>query len=37
MIKHGMDMLRLYRHMKSEEERYGMNVKMSNMLKVSGI
>ncbi|MDQ4066957.1 MAG: NAD(P)/FAD-dependent oxidoreductase, partial [Thermoproteota archaeon] len=37
MIKHGMDMLKLYRHMKSEEERYGMNIKMSDMLKVSGI
>jgi hypothetical protein len=37
MIKHGMDMLKLYRHMKSEEERYGMKVKMSDMLKVSGI
>jgi hypothetical protein len=37
MIKHGIDMLKLYRHMKSEEERYGMNVKMSDMLKVSQI
>jgi len=30
-------MLKLYRHMKSEEERYGMNVKMSDMLKVAEI
>jgi hypothetical protein len=37
MIKHGMDMLKLYRHMKSEEERYGMKVNMTDMLKVSGI
>ena len=37
MIKHGMDMLKLYRHMKGEEERYGMKVKMSDMLKVSEI
>lgn len=37
MIKHGMDMLKLYRHMKGEEERYGMKVKMSDMLKVSQI
>ena len=37
MIKHGMDMLRLYRHMKSEEERYGMKIRMSDMLKVAGI
>lgn len=37
MAKHGMDMLKLYRHMKSEEERYGMEVKMADMLKVSRI
>lgn len=37
MIKHGMDMLKLYRHMKREEDRYGMKVKMSDMLKVSRI
>ena len=37
LIKHGMDMLKLYRHMKNEEERYGMNVKISDMLKVSRI
>jgi flavin-dependent dehydrogenase len=37
MIKHGMDMLKLYRHMRREEDRYGMEVKMSDMLKVSRI
>ena len=37
MIKHGMDMLKLYCHMKSEEERYGMKVRMADMLKVSRI
>jgi flavin-dependent dehydrogenase len=37
MVKHGMDMLKLYSHMKGEEERYGMKVKMSDMLKVSQI
>jgi hypothetical protein len=37
MVKHGMDMLKLYRHMKSEEDRYGMQVKMADMLKVSMI
>ena len=37
MIKHGMDMLKLYRHMKGEEERYGMKIRMSDMLKVSQI
>jgi flavin-dependent dehydrogenase len=37
MIKHGMDMLKLYLHMKNEEERYGMKVTMADMLKVSRI
>jgi hypothetical protein len=30
-------MLKLYGHMKSEEERYGMKVRMADMLKVSRI
>jgi len=37
MVKHGMNMLKLYRHMKSEEERYGMEIRMADMLKVSRI
>ena len=37
LIKHSMDMLKLYRHMKSEEDRYGMEVRMADMLKVSRI
>ncbi|HEX7033145.1 MAG TPA: NAD(P)/FAD-dependent oxidoreductase [Nitrososphaera sp.] len=37
MLKHGMDMLKIYRHMKSEEERYGMEVRMADMLKVSRV
>ena len=37
MIKHGMDMLKLYWNMKSEEERYGMKVRIADMLKVSRI
>jgi flavin-dependent dehydrogenase len=37
MVKHGMDMLKLYRHMKSEEERYGMEIRMADMLKVARI
>jgi flavin-dependent dehydrogenase len=37
MIKHGIDMFKLYRHMKGEEDRYGMEVRMSDMLKVSQI
>jgi hypothetical protein len=37
MMKHGMDMFRIYQHMKSEEQRYGMEVRMADMLKVSRI
>jgi hypothetical protein len=37
MVKHGMDMLKIYQHMKSEEERYGMDVRMADMLKISRI
>jgi flavin-dependent dehydrogenase len=35
LARHGLEMLKLYRHMKSEEDRYGMQVRMSDMLKVS--
>jgi flavin-dependent dehydrogenase len=37
MVKNSIDMLKLYQHMKSEEKRYGMEVRMTNMLKVSKI
>jgi len=37
MIKHGMDVVKIYQHMKSEEARYGMEVRMANMIKVSRI
>ncbi|MDQ4050100.1 MAG: NAD(P)/FAD-dependent oxidoreductase [Thermoproteota archaeon] len=37
LVKHGMDMFKLYRHMKSEEERYGMTIRISDMLKVAQI
>jgi flavin-dependent dehydrogenase len=37
MAKHGMEMLKIYRHMKSEEERYGMKVSMGDMLKLASI
>jgi flavin-dependent dehydrogenase len=37
LARHGLEMLKLYRHMKSEEDRYGMRVTMSDMLKVSRI
>lgn len=37
LVKHGIDMFKLYRHMKSEEERYGMTIRISDMLKVAQI
>jgi flavin-dependent dehydrogenase len=37
MVKHGADMLKIYRHMKGNEDRYGMAVRMADMLKVSKI
>ncbi len=37
LVKHSIDMLKVYRHMKSEEERYGMEVRMADMLKVSKV
>ena len=37
MARHGMEMLKICRHMKSEEERYGMLVSMADMLKLSTI
>jgi flavin-dependent dehydrogenase len=37
MIRHVYDLLRIYNHMKNEEDRYGMQVKMINMMKVSRI
>ena len=37
MVKHGFDMIKIYRHMKSEERRYGMEVRMADMLKVSRV
>jgi flavin-dependent dehydrogenase len=37
MARHGLEMLKIYRHMKSEEQRYGMKVSMADMLKLSAI
>jgi flavin-dependent dehydrogenase len=37
LVRHGTDMLKIYQHMKSEENRYGMEVRMADMLKVSRI
>jgi flavin-dependent dehydrogenase len=37
MIKHSMDMLKIYQHMKANEERYGMDIRMADMLQLSRI
>ncbi len=37
MVRHAADMMRIYNHMKREEDRFGMEVKMADMLKVSKI
>ena len=37
MLRHAYDLLRIYNHMKNEEDRYGMQVKMIDMMKVSKV
>ena len=37
MIKHSYDLLKIYRHMKSQEDRYGMEIKIADLMKVSKI
>jgi hypothetical protein len=37
MVRHGADMLKIYRHMKGHEDRYGMGVRMVDMLKVAKV
>jgi flavin-dependent dehydrogenase len=37
MLRHAYDLLRIYNHMKSEEDRYGMHVKMIDMMRVSKV
>lgn len=37
MVRHAADMMWIYNHMKREEDRFGMEVKMADMLKVSKI
>ena len=36
-LKNSIDLLRIYNHMKTNEDRYGMEVKMTNMIKISRI
>jgi hypothetical protein len=37
LIRHTYDLLKIYNHMKNQEDRYGMKVKMTDMMKVSRI
>lgn len=37
VLRHAYDLLRIYNHMKNEEDRYGMQVKMTDMMKVSKV
>jgi flavin-dependent dehydrogenase len=37
LIKNSLDMLKVYQHMKSEEKRYGMEIRVFDLLKVSTV
>ena len=37
MARYAYDLIKIYNHMKSEESRYGMKIKISDMLKISKI
>ena len=37
IMKHWSDLLRIYKHMKNEEDRYGMVVRIADMMKISKI
>lgn len=37
MIRHSFDLLKIYNHMKREENRYGMEIKIEDMIKISKI
>jgi hypothetical protein len=36
-MRHLPDLIKIYRHMKSEEDRYGMAVKIADLMKVSKV
>jgi hypothetical protein len=36
-VKHWSDLLRIYKHMKNEEDRYGMEIRIADMMKISKI
>jgi flavin-dependent dehydrogenase len=37
LVKNSLDLLRIYHHMKNNQHRYGMEVKIADMMKVSSI
>ena len=37
MVRHVYDLLLIYNHMKREEDRYGMHVKLIDMMKIAKI
>ncbi|HEU5172528.1 MAG TPA: NAD(P)/FAD-dependent oxidoreductase, partial [Nitrososphaeraceae archaeon] len=37
LVKNSLDLLRIYHHMKNNQDRYGMEVKIADMMKVSSI
>ena len=37
MVRHVYDLLLIYNHMKREEDRYGMQVKLTDMMKIAKI
>ncbi len=37
LLKNSFDLLKIYNHMKNQEKRYGMEIKMSNMFKLTKI
>ena len=37
IVKNSFDLLRIYRYMKNNQDRYGMNVKIADMMKISSI
>jgi len=37
MARYAYDLVKIYNHMKSEQSRYGMEIKISDMIKISKI
>ena len=37
LVKNSLELLRIYHHMKKNQDRYGMEIKIADMMKVSSI